>query len=118
MQQSSPEGYALACEMLARTGAPNWSRIEVPVLLIAGREDQISSVEAAEAVRGACALSLTGLLELCRSARACADGSRCGRLAGCLTSSKSARVVVVEAGHQPAVECPEAVLALLDEFLS
>ncbi|GAA5844449.1 hypothetical protein JCM9279_006310 [Rhodotorula babjevae] len=88
MQQSSPSGYALACEMLARTAAPEWGSVEAPVLILAGSEDQISSAAAAETIRG------------------------------CLTASKSARVAVVDAGHQPALECPDAVLALLDSFLS
>ncbi|GAA5900113.1 hypothetical protein JCM8208_002018 [Rhodotorula glutinis] len=87
MQQSSREGYALLCEMLARTPAPDWARIGAPVLVVAGREDRISSVEAAETIRG------------------------------CLTSSKGASVVAVDAGHQPAVECPDVVLALLLDFL-
>ncbi|KPV77641.1 uncharacterized protein RHOBADRAFT_51468 [Rhodotorula graminis WP1] len=88
MQQSSREGYALACEMLARTPEPDWRQVVAPVLLVAGREDRISSVEAAETIRG------------------------------CLTASKGATVVAVDAGHQPAVECPDVVLALLEDFLA
>ncbi|ORY60380.1 Alpha/Beta hydrolase protein [Leucosporidium creatinivorum] len=87
MQESSPEGYAQACEMISRTGSADWSKIVAPVLVIAGREDQISSLKAAEEV------------------------------ASCLVKTKSVKVVEVEAGHQPAVECPEVVLSLLEEFL-
>lgn len=87
MQESSPEGYAQACEMISRTGSSDWSKIVAPVLVIAGREDQISSLKAAEEV------------------------------AGCLVEARSVKVVQVEAGHQPAVECPEVVLSLLEEFM-
>ncbi|GAA6003083.1 hypothetical protein JCM10207_001976 [Rhodosporidiobolus poonsookiae] len=88
MQESPAEGYAKTCEMVSRTGPPAWDRIGVRTLIIAGEEDQISSVEQAEAVKG------------------------------CLVSAKSVKVVPVAAGHQPAVECPETVLSLLTEFLA
>lgn len=63
MQESSPEGYAQACEMISRTGSPNWDKITSRVLVIAGREDQISSFKAAEEVAGAFALSRVGKAE-------------------------------------------------------
>ncbi|GAA5971174.1 hypothetical protein JCM11641_004172 [Rhodosporidiobolus odoratus] len=87
MQESSPSGYAKTCEMLARTPSPEWDRIGARVLVIAGNEDKISSVEAAE------------------------------RVAACLTSADSVKLVAVDAGHQPAVEIPEVVLSLLSDFL-
>ncbi|GAA5826493.1 hypothetical protein JCM11251_002397 [Rhodosporidiobolus azoricus] len=87
MQESTAEGYAKTCEMIARTGSADWSKIKVKTLIVAGKEDQISSVEAAETIKG------------------------------CLTAAESVRVVPVDAGHQPAVECPEVVLRLLQEFV-
>ncbi|KAM0753183.1 alpha/beta-hydrolase [Meredithblackwellia eburnea MCA 4105] len=88
MQESSAEGYARTCEMMAKTDSPDWSKIVTKVLIIAGLHDAISSVQAAETIKG------------------------------CLTSAESSRVEAVEAGHQPAVECPETVLSLMKEFLA
>ncbi|GAA5896392.1 hypothetical protein JCM6882_001002 [Rhodosporidiobolus microsporus] len=88
MQESTAEGYAKTCEMISRTGSADWSKIKVKTLIVAGKEDQISSVEAAETIKS------------------------------CLTAAESAEVVPVAAGHQPAVECPEVVLKLLQDFLA
>ncbi|GAA6043626.1 hypothetical protein JCM8097_008296 [Rhodosporidiobolus ruineniae] len=88
MQESTPEGYAQTCEMISRTGAPDWAKIEVPVRIVAGREDQISSVEQGEKVKAS------------------------------LTASESIEVIPVDAGHQPAIECPETVLSILKDFLT
>ncbi|KAK4704417.1 hypothetical protein P7C70_g1791, partial [Phenoliferia sp. Uapishka_3] len=86
MQESTAEGYAKTCEMIAVTPSPDWRRITSKVLVIAGKYDQISSVEAGEAI------------------------------ARCLVEAESVKVETVEAGHQPAVEVPDVVLALLQAF--
>ncbi|KAI5480542.1 hypothetical protein MNV49_000238 [Pseudohyphozyma bogoriensis] len=88
MQLSTPEGYAQTAEMIGATPPADFGKIVAKVLLIAGVHDQIASVAAAETI------------------------------ASQLTSAASTKVAGVEAGHQPAVEVPDAVVALLKEFLS
>ncbi|GAA5872918.1 hypothetical protein JCM8547_003264 [Rhodosporidiobolus lusitaniae] len=88
LQESSPEGYAKTCEMIARTPSADWEKISVRTMIIAGQEDQISSVGQAQKIKA------------------------------CMVKAESVEVVPVDAGHQPAVECPEKVLELLQTFLA
>lgn len=53
MQESSAEGYAQTCEMIAVTPSANFDNITVKTLIIAGKHDQISSVAAANTIAGA-----------------------------------------------------------------
>lgn len=52
MQESSAEGYAQTCEMMAEAPSADWSKIDSRVLIIAGLHDQISSVAAARTIAG------------------------------------------------------------------
>lgn len=52
MQESTPEGYARTCEMMAVTPAPEYGSVKTKVLIIAGKHDQISSVSTAEKIAG------------------------------------------------------------------
>ncbi len=52
VQLSSSEGYVANCELIRDAPAPNWGAIACQVLIIAGTEDVISSVAAAETVKG------------------------------------------------------------------
>ena len=57
VQLSSTAGYVANCELIRDASAPDWDAVVAPVLIIAGSEDLISSVEAAETVKRTSALA-------------------------------------------------------------
>ncbi|OAP62259.1 hypothetical protein AYL99_04462 [Fonsecaea erecta] len=48
LTRQDPEGYALACEALAKGQAAPFDRIKVPVAVVSGKEDKVSTVAAGE----------------------------------------------------------------------
>jgi pimeloyl-ACP methyl ester carboxylesterase len=45
LTRQDPEGYALCCEVLASSTTPELGHLEAPVLLLAGRDDPVSTTE-------------------------------------------------------------------------
>ncbi|OAG38936.1 hypothetical protein AYO21_06814 [Fonsecaea monophora] len=48
LTRQDPEGYALACEALAKSTPAPWDRIKMPVAVVSGKEDKVSTVAAGE----------------------------------------------------------------------
>lgn len=43
LSRQDQEGYALACEALARSQDPNWAKIKIPTVIVSGSEDKVAS---------------------------------------------------------------------------
>ena len=50
LSRQQPEGYALACEALAGSSEPDWSRITAKVIIVSGSDDKVSSPAAVESI--------------------------------------------------------------------
>ncbi|EXJ76084.1 uncharacterized protein A1O5_00592 [Cladophialophora psammophila CBS 110553] len=48
LTRQDPEGYALACEALAKSQAASWDRVKASVVVVSGNEDKVSTVAAGE----------------------------------------------------------------------
>jgi len=49
LTRQDPEGYALACEAAANSTPAAWDRIKGKVVVVSGKEDKVSTVQAGEA---------------------------------------------------------------------
>jgi pimeloyl-ACP methyl ester carboxylesterase len=50
LSRQQPEGYALACEALAESTEPDWSRITAKVVIVGGSDDTVSSPATVESI--------------------------------------------------------------------
>lgn len=50
LSRQQPEGYALACEALAESTEPEWSRITAKVVIVGGSDDKVSSPATVESI--------------------------------------------------------------------
>jgi pimeloyl-ACP methyl ester carboxylesterase len=48
LTRQDPEGYALACEAAANSSAPDFGKIKGKVVVVSGKEDKVSTVQAGE----------------------------------------------------------------------
>ncbi|OCT54328.1 hydrolase or acyltransferase (Alpha/beta hydrolase superfamily) [Cladophialophora carrionii] len=48
LTRQDPEGYALACEAAANSSAPDFGKIQAKVVVVSGKEDKVSTVQAGE----------------------------------------------------------------------
>lgn len=107
VQLSSGEAYAQTCEAVQAAPGVELDRLDMPVLVIAGRHDVISNAANAQKLIGASLDS--ALVNVGDSYVTRTDG---------LTRSPKTVLEVVEAGHQPALEAPDKVIELVTAFLS
>jgi 3-oxoadipate enol-lactonase len=49
LTRTEPEGYALACEAAANSTAPAFDKIKAKVVIVSGKEDKVSTVQAGAA---------------------------------------------------------------------